>query len=169
MLGLTLIYGSNRGPRSLDGDGQEGSKIHIPIKLRNPPIYFNIMYPLNYELGRSTSICARLDMKDFGTYNKSHEPSRKNMDRPDLHYGWSVGWPRFFLHSTGRWVTSQCQWPPISIPAESIPACMFCTILVIPAQSCDELLCRQGNIYWRTDWWTSSESWFSSFFFILGT
>ena len=55
-------------------------------------------------IGLSTSIGARLDMKDFGAYNKSHKPARKNMDRPDLHYGWSVGRPSFFLHSTGRWV-----------------------------------------------------------------
>ena len=34
---------------------------------------------------------------------------------------------------------SQGQWPPFSIPAESVPGCMFVVHLVILAQICDEL------------------------------
>ena len=45
----------------------------------------------------------------------------------------------------------QGQWPPFSIPAESIPGCMFGAILVIPDQICDELLCGQGTVCGRTD------------------
>ena len=40
----------------------------------------------------------------------------------------------------------QSQWPSLSIPAESIPWCMFGENLVIPAQICAELLCRQGKV-----------------------
>ena len=39
----------------------------------------------------------------------------------------------------------QSQWLPFSIPAESIPGCMFGTNLVILAQICDELSCRQAK------------------------
>ena len=45
----------------------------------------------------------------------------------------------------------QGQWPPFSIPAESIPGRMFGANLVIPAQTCDDLLCEQGKVYGRTD------------------
>ena len=45
----------------------------------------------------------------------------------------------------------QGQWPPFSIPSESIPGCMFGANLVIPAQTCDELSCGEGKIYGRTD------------------
>ena len=45
----------------------------------------------------------------------------------------------------------QGQWPPFSIPAESIPGCMFGANLVIPAQICEELSCRQIKVYGRTD------------------
>ena len=51
----------------------------------------------HYELGLITSICACLCMTDFGTYNKSHGPARKNMDHPDFHHGWSVGRPRILV------------------------------------------------------------------------
>ena len=34
----------------------------------------------HYELGLITLICACLGMTDFGTYNKSHGPARKNTD-----------------------------------------------------------------------------------------
>ena len=43
------------------------------------------------------------------------------------------------------------QWPPFSIPAKSIPRCMFGANLVILDQICDELLCGQGKGYGRTD------------------
>ena len=45
----------------------------------------------------------------------------------------------------------QGQWPPFSIPTESIPWCKFGANLVIPAQICDELSCGQSNVYGRTD------------------
>ena len=45
----------------------------------------------------------------------------------------------------------QGQWPPFSIPAESIPGCMFGANMVIPVQTCDELSCGQGKFYGRTD------------------
>ena len=43
------------------------------------------------------------------------------------------------------------QWPPFSIPTESIPWCMFGANLVIPAQISDELLCGQCKVYGQTD------------------
>ena len=45
----------------------------------------------------------------------------------------------------------QNQWPPFSIPADSIPRCMFDANLVIVDQICDELLCEQDKVYGRTD------------------
>ena len=39
----------------------------------------------------------------------------------------------------------QGQLPPFSIPAESIPGCMFSANLVILAQICDKLLCGQAT------------------------
>ena len=39
----------------------------------------------------------------------------------------------------------QGQWPPFSIPAESIPRCMFGANLVILAQICDELSWGQAE------------------------
>ena len=43
------------------------------------------------------------------------------------------------------------QWPPFSIPTESIPWCMFGANLVIPAQNCDELSCGQAKVDRQTD------------------
>ena len=43
------------------------------------------------------------------------------------------------------------QWPPFSIPAESIPWCMFGANLEILAQICDELSCGQHKVYRWTD------------------
>ena len=64
-----------------------------------PPFHFyELVVNFNhYELGLITSICACLGMTDFGTYNKSHGPARKNTDHPDVHHGWSVGWPRIVV------------------------------------------------------------------------
>ena len=42
------------------------------------------------------------------------------------------------------------QWPLFSIPAKSIPWCIFGANLVIPAQICDELTCGQGKVYGQT-------------------
>ena len=58
------------------------------------------------------------------------------------------------LHQNGQNdLEGQCQWPPFSIPAESIPRHMFQfgANLVIPAQTCDELSCGQGKVYGRMD------------------
>ena len=38
-----------------------------------------------------------------------------------------------------KWFEDQGQWPPFSIPAESIPGCVLGANLVILAQICDEL------------------------------
>ena len=50
----------------------------------------------------------------------------------------------------------QGQWPPFSIPTESIPGCMFGTNLVLLAQICVELSCRQGKAYEQMDEWTDT-------------
>ena len=49
------------------------------------------------------------------------------------------------------------QWPPFSIPTESILRCMFGVNLVILDQICDELSCGQGKVYGRTDRRTERE------------
>ena len=51
----------------------------------------------------------------------------------------------------------QCQWATFSIPTESIPGCMFGETLVIPTQICDELLCRQDQVYGQTDEWMDKQ------------
>ena len=51
----------------------------------------------------------------------------------------------------------QGQWPLFSIPAGSIPWCMFGANLVIPAQICDKLLCGQGQVYGQTDGQTDGQ------------
>ena len=45
----------------------------------------------------------------------------------------------------------QGQWPPFSIPAESISGCMFGGNLVILDQICGELSCGQSKVYRRMD------------------
>ena len=52
----------------------------------------------------------------------------------------------------------QGQWPPFSIPSESIQGCMFGANLVILADICDELSCGQGKVYWRTDGRTDGQT-----------
>ena len=59
--------------------------------------------------------------------------------------------PRILSQNGQNDLEDQGQWPLFSIPTESIPWCMFCANLVIPAQICDELSCRQGKVYGRTE------------------
>ena len=59
--------------------------------------------------------------------------------------------PRILSENGQNGLEGQGQWPPFSIPAESIPGCMFVANLVIPPQFCDELSCGQGKVYRRTD------------------
>ena len=65
-----------------------------------------------------------------------------------------LGWPRSVYksdvecNSMSKWpndLESQGQWPLFSIPAESIPGCMFGANFVILAQIYDELSCRQAE------------------------
>ena len=51
--------------------------------------------------------------------------------------------PRILSQNGQNDLESQSQWPSFSIPAESIPGCMFEANLVILAQIYDELLCGQ--------------------------
>ena len=59
--------------------------------------------------------------------------------------------PRILNESGQNDLEGQGQWPQFSIPAESIPGCMFGANLVIPAQICDKLSCGQGKVHGRTD------------------
>ena len=59
--------------------------------------------------------------------------------------------PRILSQNGQNDLEGQGQWPPFSIPAESIPRCMFSGNLVILDRICDELSCRQGKVYGRTD------------------
>ena len=59
--------------------------------------------------------------------------------------------PRILSQNGQNDFQGQGQWPPLSIPAESITGCMFGANLVIPAQICYELLCGQGKVYRQTD------------------
>ena len=53
--------------------------------------------------------------------------------------------PRLLSQNGQNDFEGQGQWPPFSIPAESIPGCMFGANLVIPTQICDDLLCGQAE------------------------
>ena len=59
--------------------------------------------------------------------------------------------PRILSQNGQNDLEGQGQWPPFSIPAKSIPRCMFGANLVIPAQICDELSCGKGKVYGQTD------------------
>ena len=59
--------------------------------------------------------------------------------------------PKILSQNGQNDLEGQGEWPPFSIPAESIPGRMFGANLVIPAQTCDELSCGQGKFYGRTD------------------
>ena len=59
--------------------------------------------------------------------------------------------PRILSQNGQNDLEGQGQWPPFSIPAESIPRCMFGANLVIPPQICDELSCGQGKVYGQRD------------------
>ena len=50
------------------------------------------------------------------------------------------------------------QWPPFSIPAESIPRCMFGGNLVALDQICDDLSCGQDKVYGQTDGRTDGQT-----------
>ena len=59
--------------------------------------------------------------------------------------------PRILSQNGENDLEGQGQWPPFSIPAESIPRCMFGANLVILDQICDELSCGQGKVYGQKD------------------
>ena len=59
--------------------------------------------------------------------------------------------PRILSQNGHNDLEGHGQWPPFSIPADSIPRCMFGTNLVIPAPICDELSYGQGKVYGQTD------------------
>ena len=58
--------------------------------------------------------------------------------------------PKILSQNGQNDLEGQSQWPPFSIPGESIPGRMFGANLVIPFQICD-LSCRQGKGYGQTD------------------
>ena len=60
---------------------------------------------------------------------------------------WEAKFPRILSQNGQNDLEGQGLWPPFSIPAETIPWCMFGANLVIPAQICDELSCGQGKVY----------------------
>ena len=53
--------------------------------------------------------------------------------------------PRILSQNGQNDLEGQGQWPPFSIPVKSISGCMFGAILVILAQICDDLSCRQAK------------------------
>ena len=62
-----------------------------------------------------------------------------------------AGFPRILSQNGQNDLEGQGQWPLFAIPAKSISWYMFGANLVIPAQICDELSCRQGKVYRQTD------------------
>ena len=66
--------------------------------------------------------------------------------------------PRILSQNCQNDLEGQGQSPPFSIPAESIPRCMFGANLVIWDQICDELSCGQGKVYRQTDGQTDGQT-----------
>ena len=66
-----------------------------------------------------------------------------------IHYKLSHRYTKFPRILSQNGLEGQGQWPPFSLPAESIPRYMFGANLGILAQICDELSCRQGKVYRR--------------------
>ena len=62
--------------------------------------------------------------------------------------------PRILSQNCQNDLEGQGQWPLFSIPAESIPGCIFVANLMILLQICDELSCRQSKVHGRMDRWT---------------
>ena len=59
--------------------------------------------------------------------------------------------PRILSQNDQNDLDGQGQWPSFSIPAESIPGCVFGANLLILTQICDELSQGQSRVYGRTD------------------
>ena len=58
---------------------------------------------------------------------------------------WQAKFPRILRQNGQNYLEGQGQWPPFSIPAQSIPGCMLGANLLILAQIYDELSCRQAK------------------------
>ena len=54
--------------------------------------------------------------------------------------------PRILIQNGQKDLEGQRQWPPFSIPAGSVPECMFGSNLVILAQIYDKLSCGQAKL-----------------------
>ena len=66
--------------------------------------------------------------------------------------------PRILSQNGQNDLEGEGQWPPFSIPAESIPWFMFEANLVIPAQTCDELSCGKVKFMdGRLSVWTNPQ------------
>ena len=70
----------------------------------------------------------------------------------ELSRGWSE-FPIIQSQSGQNYLEGQDQWHPCSIPAESIPGCIFGAYLMILDQICDELSCGKNKVYGRTERW----------------
>ena len=64
---------------------------------------------------------------------------------------WQIKFPKILNKNGQNDLEAQDLRPLFSIPTESIPWWMFGANLVIPGQIRDELSCRQGKVYGRTD------------------
>ena len=71
-----------------------------------------------------------------------------------IHYKLSHGgakFPRILSQNSQKDFEGPGQRPLLSIPAESIPQCMYGANFMIPADICDQFLCGQGKIYIQMD------------------
>ena len=62
--------------------------------------------------------------------------------------------PRILSQNGQNDLEGHGQWPLFSIPAESIPGCIFVANLMILLQICHELSCRQSKVPGGMDRWT---------------
>ena len=78
-----------------------------------------------------------------------------------IHYKLSciqAKFPRILSQNGQNSLKGHGQWPPFSIPTESIQGCWFGANLMILAQICDELSCRQSKVYRQTDRWKDEQT-----------
>ena len=68
-----------------------------------------------------------------------------------IHCTLSHEFPSILIQNCQNNLKGQDEWPPFPIAAQNSQGCMFGANMVILAQICEGLSCRQGKIYVRTD------------------
>ena len=154
---------SQNGQNDLEGQGQwpSFSAESIPGCMfgANLVILAQIYDKLQGEFPRILSQNGQNDLEGQGQWPPFSTPSKSipvcmfGANLTQIYNELSRGqaeFPRLLSQNGQTDFEVQGQWPPFSIPTESIVRCIFGVNLVILDQICDELSCRQGKVYGRT-------------------